>query len=92
MRAGSGQLDGCLGTIVSQPLAECAGLALNGDVEWRLVAPADPVDVGATAEEILGDGLLVLVRTGSPSENRAAANPTPHHPTSVPTAAPSAQT
>jgi hypothetical protein len=57
----SAQFVGALGAAVAQPVDEFVRFALCGRVEGGEVVPADPVDVGASLEQVLGDGPLSAV-------------------------------
>jgi hypothetical protein len=43
-----------LGSVTAQPVDELGGIGLDRDVEWREAIPADPVEVGAMVEQVLG--------------------------------------
>jgi hypothetical protein len=40
--------------VAAQPVDELGGIGLDRDVEWREAIPADPVEVGAMVEQVLG--------------------------------------
>jgi hypothetical protein len=58
-------LRGGAGALPAQPPGEAVGVAADGFVEGRELIPADPVQVRAVLEQLLGDVLLVAV-AGAP--------------------------
>jgi hypothetical protein len=60
----SGEIGHPFGALGSKPAGELVVAFLEGDVERGEVAPADPVEVGAAGEEVLGDRLLVAMARG----------------------------
>jgi hypothetical protein len=57
----SGEIGRRFGALRSKPGGELVVALLEGDVARGEVAAADPVEVGAAGEEVLGDRLLVGV-------------------------------